>query len=69
MKTRDVTDQMTLGMIDDEHLVIDKCACGAKFAMWNFDISIYPESPQACPACHRRFYHKVVVTVYEVIEE
>jgi len=69
MKDMDVTEWMELGAIDDEALVILKCVCGARFNSWDFFISMYPDTPYTCDKCHRKFYFKVQITVYEVGEQ
>ena len=62
----DVTDQVSFGNSDDEHLPITKCICGERFGHWNFTIGIYKDEPKECPMCGRRYFFTTSTRVYEV---
>jgi hypothetical protein len=66
---KDVTDLVWFSNNDDELLPITQCVCGAKYVTWDFVISIYPEDAYECPACHRKLYFSLGITVYEVEED
>lgn len=66
---QDVTNQVDFQLNDDELLPMTRCACGAKFAPWNFSIGIEKDYPNECPVCGRRFYFSVQIHVYEVIDD
>ena len=68
MPDRDVTDLVKRGYVDDEHMPIEKCVCGAKFKGWDWTISIYREDAYECPKCGRKFYFQQTVRVFEVAE-
>lgn len=67
----DVTDLVDFdpGMIDSEALPIIQCACGQEFGSWDFVLSIYKDTPNECPNCHRKFYFRPSIRVYEVRDE
>ena len=69
MSKVDVTELVDFGLNDGEYLPIIKCACGAKFDLWEFSISVYPDAAKACPWCGRRFYFSVYIKVFEVEDE
>ena len=54
--------------IDEELMPIQKCLCGQEFGHWEFVIGIYPDNPSACPRCGRKFFYKIAVDVYEVVD-
>ena len=62
----DVTDKVEFGDNDGEFLPLTKCACGAKFNLWDFTLSIYKDDPRECDHCGRKLYFKVSVSVFEV---
>ena len=69
MTQTDVTDSVDFdfGSIDGELLPLTKCVCGAKWSPWSGPgISIYEDSPNACPECGRKFYFAACIKVYEV---
>ena len=67
--TEDVTDKMGFNIydIDAEALPITRCLCGGRFQSWDFNISVYPDTPVACPKCGRKFYFIPSVRIYEVV--
>lgn len=65
---KDVTDQIQVGAVDDELVAVNKCVCGEVFDHWYFYLSIYPDSPNECPACGRKFYFTSTVRVFEVTD-
>jgi len=69
MKSTDVTNQVEFGSVDDEYTYITKCICGYKFYAWDFLISIYEDTENACPACGRKFYFSNSVRIYMVEED
>ena len=68
MKYIDVTSQVETGSVDDEHMPITRCVCGATFPAWERIISIYdnPDWITPCPKCGRRFFFQPSVKVYEL---
>lgn len=68
MQTIDVTNKVYFYNPDDECLPITQCVCGKKFEPWSFIISIYDDSPSACPTCGAKLYFRNAVRVYQVIE-
>jgi len=68
MPDKDVTQLVEFNDNDSESLPITKCVCGATFASWKFNISIYREEPliYSCPACGRKLYFSIAIRVYEV---
>ena len=68
MRSQDVTEQVSLGSVDDEHVPIRKCVCGATFPDWTELLSIYADdSAWECPKCKRRLYFKCMVRAFELI--
>ena len=65
---RDVTEQVTFEFNDDEALPLTRCVCGKKFRAWECILGVYPDMPDACPACGRYLYFSVEIRVYEVVE-
>lgn len=68
MPDRDVTELVRRGYVDDEHMPIEKCVCGAEFKSWTFNISIYRDSPHECQKCGRKLYFTMSVRVFEVVD-
>jgi hypothetical protein len=66
---KDVTEEVDIGSIDDEHLPITKCVCGKIFEPWDFIISIYKDDPYSCPNCKRKLYFTNSIKIYEVVEK
>jgi hypothetical protein len=64
----DVTDQVIMGSIEDESLVITKCVCGQEFSPWDFIIHTDRGFLGNCPSCNRSLYFKLTVRVYEMKE-
>ena len=65
----DVTDRIEIGDYDDELATVTKCVCGAAFKLWgDFYISIYPDTPYACPKCGRKFFFGNEWKIFEVVE-
>jgi len=62
---KDVTKLIEFGNNDDKSLPIYKCICGEEFYSWEFVISIYRETPSACPKCGRKFYFKNTITIFK----
>lgn len=63
----DVTDRVSFENPDDESLPLTKCACGETWRPWNGPIlSIYEDDPRECNRCHRQFYFRNDVRVFEV---
>jgi hypothetical protein len=69
MKSVDVTDKVNFENNDDECLPLTKCVCGKEFNAWGFIISIYDNSAEECPNCHRKFYFRNNINIYEIVEE
>jgi len=67
MKT-DVTSQVDFSndCIDGEQLPLTKCVCGRGFPLWDFTISIYPDTASECPSCKRKLIFSTKITVYEI---
>lgn len=65
----DVTKLVNFGNSDDESLPITKCVCGKEFNEWEFDISIYDDSPCECPECGAKLYFRNKIIVYQIKEE
>lgn len=66
MSDQDVTAKVSFGAIDDELLPITRCVCGAVFKDWAWCISIYRNTANECPVCHRQLYFHNVIRVMEV---
>lgn len=64
----DVTEQFQFGNSDDELLPVTKCACGAKFPMWNHNLSVYEDDPRDCEHCGRKFYFTQRIQIFEVVD-
>lgn len=62
----DVTDRVQFENNDDEYLPITKCVCGARFPSWEFMISIYDDTPYACPKCGAKLVFSFSIAVYEI---
>lgn len=65
----DITDQVEFGNNDDEYLPLTKCACGAKFGLWEFQLNIYEEYAYQCPSCNRKLIFENTIRVYEINNE
>lgn len=66
----DVTSLVDFDNPDDEFLPMTACVCGANFPVWEFNISIYDDdSASECPKCHRKFYFRQSIRVYQVGDE
>jgi hypothetical protein len=64
---RDVTDQVSIGNPDDENCPLQKCVCGATWTGWEGPtLGVYKDHATECPACHRRFYFRQTVRVFQV---
>lgn len=64
----DVTDKIGFGGVDDELLPMNECMCGAKWGSWSGPImSIYPDTPTACPACGRQYFFSLGITISLVL--
>jgi len=64
-----VTDKVDFGNPDDEYLPMKKCVCGHTWDEWGgFTISIYADNASECPNCHRKFYFRQSIRVYQVGE-
>lgn len=67
---RDVSSEFMAGSVDDESLPITQCMCGEKFNGWaDFVLSIYREYATECPKCHRKFYFRNSIRIFQVGEE
>lgn len=64
----DVTDKVQYGLNDDEALPLTKCVCGTAFEPWDMILSVYDDTPEACPVCGRRLFFRVSIRVFEVID-
>jgi len=70
MSKRDVTDLMDFNFPDDEVMPLTGCLCGAKWPAWSGPyISIYEDTPYACPECGRKFYWQARYTIWEVVDD
>lgn len=67
--TYDVTSLVEFTSVDDESLPLVRCVCGHKFENWSFILSVYKDSPTACPYCDRKFYFTNSVRIIEVIDD
>jgi len=62
---QDVSDKISSATVDDEACTIGNCpVCGVTFPFWEFIISIYKDTPKACPNCGSEFYFQNEVRVY-----
>lgn len=64
----DVTEKVNYGLNDDEALPLTKCVCGTTFRPWEMILSVYDDTPEACPVCGRRMFFRVSIRVFEVID-
>lgn len=64
----DVTDKVEYYLNDDEVLPILKCICGKEYKPWIFLISIYPDNPDICENCGRKFFFRPSIKIFEVVE-
>jgi hypothetical protein len=69
MSDTDITDRCDFDLNDDELLPLTKCACGTKFAPWDFILGIYRDAPKQCPQCGRLLYFSVRIMVVSIGEE
>ena len=65
---KDVTDQIQVGDVDGELMAVTRCVCGKEYTHWFFYLSIYPDAPNQCDACGRRFYFTQTIRVFEVCD-
>lgn len=65
---REVTTLMVLGPVDDELVPVLRCLCGYEPAEWTMVLGIYHDQPTLCPQCRRRFYVRIGVQIYEVLD-
>lgn len=66
----DVSNDFEIGSVDDESLPVTRCACGCEFKGWSdYVLSIYEDTPHECPKCHRKFFFRNSIRIYEVIDE
>jgi len=68
MNRIDITDKVDFDNNDDEYLPLNKCVCGKEFPRWEFTLGIYDDMPTECPACHRKMFFRLGITVYEIVE-
>ncbi len=66
MQDIDVTDSVEVGGIDGELMPLEKCVCGKQFDYWDFILKNERDRTNDCPACGRRLYFSVKVSVFEV---
>lgn len=67
---KDVSEGFLIGSVDDECLPVHKCICGARSEGWpDYVLSIYEDSPIECPGCHRKFFFRNAIRIFEVIED
>jgi len=66
---KDITTLVKFEWNDDDHLPLTQCACGQRFAPWDFVLGIEPDFAKECPSCGRKLFFSCKVTVYEVVEE
>jgi len=66
MTNTDVTEQLKFANPDDEVLPIIRCICGKVFDYWKFYISIYEDTPHACPNCGRSYFFRNDIRIYLV---
>lgn len=64
----DVTKDLDWNNPDDECLPVTKCVCGAEFSPWKFFISIYDDTPYACPKCGSKFFWRSSIKIFQVVE-
>lgn len=65
--TVDVTQEVTIGEVDDDLTYLKQCICGRSWAPWNKILHINEaDSTGACDECGRKFYFTVKVQVWEV---
>lgn len=63
----EVTEQVSVGEIDGEHLPLLKCVCGKKYESWDAVMSIYEfQDPWQCSECGRQLFFRFKVTVWQV---
>lgn len=65
---KNVTDQVKIGDIDGESLVLLQCVCGELYEPW--DNILHPYQDLACPCskCGRKLVFQVKIDVFEVVE-
>jgi hypothetical protein len=69
MSEHDVTGHVMFATPDDEGLPLTRCICGETWNPWSGPVlSVYADSPTECERCHRRFYFRNNVRVFEVID-
>lgn len=62
----DVTPMVSYANPDDEMLPLIQCVCGAKYAAWDLNLSVYPEHADPMPCCGRKLYFSNDVRVLEL---
>ena len=62
-----ITDKVRFGLNDAEFLPIERCICGKTFGHWDFFIDSDPKHPTACPACGRKMWFSVGITVWQEV--
>ena len=65
---KNVTGQVPIYGVDGESVAIQLCVCGKKFDPWCFIINSDKDTTELCPACGRKLYARVDVSIFEVKE-